>query len=439
MVNICMFQADEGDFLWVGYGKNIIESHILIDGGTKYCGEKYAEVIKKINLKGQKIEAIILTHIDCDHLDGVCDGISRVDQTILMDTVKKIIFNSSQKSEIKVEKQSKQYGVKEEILFENIIHEKGLDNCLISGVVLGTQIELAGGAMLKIISPGERELIKLGEKGEKYREKKKSVVYAPNLDQVRMDLDELMNEPLRKDSSVNNASSIAFIFEFMDVKGVFLGDALPSVCVRGVHEFGLSQPIEVIEDEIINIRKEIRIKNNEKNKQNAIFIESREKLENLLKSYFSQSIMNEIYMKIEPHEVMKNVDYHLDFNEKDEPELSINAVNSKDDYCRPEIYFSTAQLNTVAFSSFFSRALDSSDLQIQTICVDDPIGHFDDMNILGFTDMIRSILETKKCQIIMSTHDEKIFQIMERKLSSTYYNSKFIKLTESGAVTWKHS
>lgn len=169
-----------------------------------------------------------------------------------MDTVKKIIFNSSQKSEIKVEKQSKQYGVKEEILFENIIHEKGLDNCLISGVVLGTQIELAGGAMLKIISPGERELIKLGEKGEKYREKKKSVVYAPNLDQVRMDLDELMNEPLRKDSSVNNASSIAFIFEFMDVKGVFLGDALPSVCVRGVHEFGLSQPIEVIEDEIIN-------------------------------------------------------------------------------------------------------------------------------------------------------------------------------------------
>lgn len=45
MVNICMFQADEGDFLWVGYGKNIIESHILIDGGTKYCGEKYAEVI----------------------------------------------------------------------------------------------------------------------------------------------------------------------------------------------------------------------------------------------------------------------------------------------------------------------------------------------------------------------------------------------------------
>ena len=144
-----------------------------IPGGTKYCGEKYAEVIKKINLKGQKIEAIILTHIDCDHLDGVCDGISRVDQTILMDTVKKIIFNSSQKSEIKVEKQSKQYGVKEEILFENIIHEKGLDNCLISGVVLGTQIELAGGAMLKIISPGERELIKLGEKGEKYREKKK--------------------------------------------------------------------------------------------------------------------------------------------------------------------------------------------------------------------------------------------------------------------------
>lgn len=43
-------------------------------------------------------------------------------------------------------------------------------------------------------------------------------------------------------------------------------------------------------------------------------------------------------------------------------ELVIHAMenideNAEDSNYRPEIYFSTAQLNTVAFSSFFSRAL----------------------------------------------------------------------------------
>ena len=49
----------------------------------------------------------------------------------------------------------------------------------------------------------------------------------------------------------------------------------------------------------INIRKEIRIKNNEKNKQNAIFIESREKLENLLKTIIRETHIKNMYWK--PH------------------------------------------------------------------------------------------------------------------------------------------
>lgn len=76
-------------------------------------------------------------------------------------------------------------------------------------------------------------------------------------------------------------------------------------------------------------------------------------------------------------------------------------------------------------------------MDIRTIFIDDPIGHFDDMNVLGFADLIRSILESGDCQIIMSTHDEKIFEILERKLSDEYYSSCFIRLPESKAVTWK--
>lgn len=161
---------------------------------------------------------------------------------------------------------------------------------------------------------------------------------------------------------------------------------------------------------------------------------AKEIFEKKLKNYFSQSIMNEIYQKIDPHDFMKNVDYHLSFNEKDEPQLYIMVNEQSDgkvDAYRPEWYFSTAQLNTVAFSSFFGRALSTKNLAFRTIFVDDPISHFDDMNVLGFADMIRSIMESMDCQIIMSTHDRKVYNILSRKLDDQYYGSCFIDLMKN--------
>lgn len=160
----------------------------------------------------------------------------------------------------------------------------------------------------------------------------------------------------------------------------------------------------------------------------------KETFEKSLKAYFSQNIMNEIYQKIDPHDFMKNVDYHLSFNEKDEPQLYIvvnEQIDGEAESYRPEWYFSTAQLNTVAFSSFFGRALSTKNLAFRTIFVDDPISHFDDMNVLGFSDMIRSIIESMDCQIIMSTHDRKIYNILRRKLDDQYYSSCFIDLVKN--------
>lgn len=186
-----------------------------------------------------------------------------------------------------------------------------------------------------------------------------------------------------------------------------------------------------LENKVLQIRKVKKSYEIEKNT-----------LEMKLKDYFSQTIMNEIYQKIDPHEIMKNVTYHLNFNEKDEPQLFIEVCegeeSSKEVY-RPETYFSTAQLNTVAFSSFFGRALSTNNLPVKTICIDDPIGHFDDMNILGFTDMVRCILEKQDCQIIMSTHEEKVYQIMKRKLDPNFYNTLFIQLDNSEKVIWNRA
>lgn len=150
------------------------------------------------------------------------------------------------------------------------------------------------------------------------------------------------------------------------------------------------------------------------------------KLEVKLKEHFNQTSMNWVYNKIDPHREMKDVKYTIDFSEDGKPLLYITVTDGVRDI-RPEWYFSTAQLNTLAFSSFFSKAL-SSDLPLKTIFVDDPIAHYDDMNILGFADLMRCLITETSFQYIMSTHDRKIFDIMRRKISPKYYKAVYIEL-----------
>lgn len=74
MVNIYLLPADEGDFIWVRYGDDGNYANILIDGGTKDSGAEYAEIIEWIGSHGEKIEALVLTHIDYDHLQGAVEA-----------------------------------------------------------------------------------------------------------------------------------------------------------------------------------------------------------------------------------------------------------------------------------------------------------------------------------------------------------------------------
>ena len=73
MVKIFALPANEGDFIWICYGENEVYSHILIDGGTKDCGEEYASIIRIIDERKEKIEALVLTHVDYDHIQGAIE------------------------------------------------------------------------------------------------------------------------------------------------------------------------------------------------------------------------------------------------------------------------------------------------------------------------------------------------------------------------------
>lgn len=264
MVKIFTLPANEGDFIWICYGENEVYNHILIDGGTKECGEEYASIIKIIDERKEKIEALVLTHVDYDHIQGAIEGICRTSDDLLKRTVKKIYFNTCRgirrnlketgeflegsdcvEDQICVNQNYKQYSVGDGIKFLDLLSEKGLKDRLVDYVVYGEQAVLPNDAIIRFISPGEKELIKFANHWEKYERENEYVQYASNLDMVKENLSDLMNENLVSDQSINNASSIAFIFEYQSIKLAFLGDARPSVCLQGIKKINDADHLEV--------------------------------------------------------------------------------------------------------------------------------------------------------------------------------------------------
>ncbi|MBF8982715.1 AAA family ATPase [Lutibacter sp. B2] len=170
-------------------------------------------------------------------------------------------------------------------------------------------------------------------------------------------------------------------------------------------------------------------------KINTLFNGIKSEIGKNFEKVFSNKIMNAIYRKIEPHKTFQKLKYEVNFNDKDEPELYIKGTNlSHTQEVMPELFYSSAQLNTVALSSFLGGALSTIDSKIKTIFIDDPIGHFDDINALAFVDLLRSIISKGEWQIVMSTHDETLFSLLKNKISSDYYNSKFIEFLSVGTV-----
>lgn len=255
MIEIGLLDADAGDCILISYGEEKI-SHILVDGGDYNTGSIVKEIIEEIHENNEIIEAIILTHIDNDHINGVLSGLKMCDESVLQDVVRHIYLNTSKgiqrelqldekgtdliEDSIKIETVSSAYGVGETVSLMAILEEKKLKERLIDYVVMGETIELENGAVLKVISPGENELKNLYYKWEKNEDEEVSA-YATNQENIRKDIDILKEEKWGYDTSVNNASSIACLFEYKKIKLALLADSKPTVCLKGMKKFEIDK------------------------------------------------------------------------------------------------------------------------------------------------------------------------------------------------------
>lgn len=195
-----------------------------------------------------------------------------------------------------------------------------------------------------------------------------------------------------------------------------------------------------IQDAVKEITQRLRdLGNSEK-----ILISEKDNLKSYLKktieTYFYTELINAIYNKIDPHPDYKEIQFECDFAEK-KPRLQIytTSINAEGEESRavPSLYFSTAQVNILSLSIFLARALktrDNNGKSVDCIFIDDPIQSMDSINILSFIDLFRGIISSLNKQLIVSTHEENFHLLLQKKIPSELFNSKFIEFETYGKL-----
>ena len=249
MVSVLMLPAGRGDFFIIKYGTAREEHFIFIDGGDASATVLYKKILIDFLKHNKRIDAIIFTHIDDDHIAGALGAVLSVPE---LPPIGKIYLNTGQGVEDRckdfvcngypehesreyLHSKHKQHSVPKALSLMEVLTARGLSDKIISCTCQGEIIPM-NGAVMKIISPGMKELKKYLKVWNK--EKIKCTKQHAGIKREPLkDLITYEGEAVKEDTRAVNGSSIAFLLECEEARLVFLGDAHPSVCVDGILKF----------------------------------------------------------------------------------------------------------------------------------------------------------------------------------------------------------
>ena len=179
---------------------------------------------------------------------------------------------------------------------------------------------------------------------------------------------------------------------------------------------------------------ELQIVSQEITNLNNLKVESQDLILYKVNKAFNLDIINEIYTRIDPHPDLKLVKFIPTFSD-DRPELEIYGHDGGNEkLVQPVLYFSSAQIDILSLSIFLAQSLHPKRSKLDTIFMDDPISHMDSINVLSFIDLLRTITSTLNRQVILSTHSQNLYKLIQKKIDPRYYSSRFIELSSYGKI-----
>lgn len=237
-----MFTARDGDALLLSYEGLGGRRHVLVDGGRQETYAVLRPALARIADAGERIELLVLTHIDADHIGGLLELIRDADRPVPIDEV---WFNGpDQLSRLQAlgfdQGDAFQVGLKAAALGANARFQGG-------PVVLPSngcppRFVLDGGLAITLLSPDAGRLTKLAARWRAWQ------VAAPQRAMERearrgrrlqamgrrpmpaqIDVAALAEAASEPDRDMVNGTSIAFVAEWAGARALLAADAHPDL------------------------------------------------------------------------------------------------------------------------------------------------------------------------------------------------------------------
>lgn len=245
--------AGHGDCIWVEYGVASAPCRLLIDGGTAGTYKRLAASLAP----GARLDLLVVTHVDSDHIAGVLPLLEGEHARSFAG----VLFNG--RRHLRPDLELEELGPVQGERLTSLIRLHGLPwNKPFGGKHIATgedgtpvKVELEGGALLTILSPGRAQLENLFPVWD--REVRKAGLEPGFGEQDRVDVpigfevlgalsvDALADERFEEDTTEANGSSIAFLMEYKGKRVLFGADAHPSVLTESIRRLTGGAPMEV--------------------------------------------------------------------------------------------------------------------------------------------------------------------------------------------------
>ncbi|MXO48639.1 AAA family ATPase [Erythrobacter vulgaris] len=128
-----------------------------------------------------------------------------------------------------------------------------------------------------------------------------------------------------------------------------------------------------------------------------------------------EPIFQRIYSRIDPHPTFRVTQLAASLkNGKGQLSLGVSDPDFDSDPNEPGPLLSSSQLNSYAVSLFLAMNLALPTVNFNVTILDDPLQSLDNLNLLGLVDVLRRFRAHR--QIIVSTHEERLVGLLQRKL-----------------------
>lgn len=158
-------------------------------------------------------------------------------------------------------------------------------------------------------------------------------------------------------------------------------------------------------------------------------------------------LLRKIYSKVDPHPTFRKIRLGSQyFYQKGRVNSLVEAPEDPEieTAVDPFDFMSSSQVNVVALSIFLALNLGLKTIPLNTVILDDPLQSLDDINLLGFVDLLRRIRDNGSRQILISTHDSRLAALLKRKLRPVKESQEtriinFVDWNREGPVTESRS